>query len=98
MIGGGKVFAIVAAVVHERFRRTVYIDSQDVTAQQSREVLGDEAVAATNVQNFVGVRNGSRDLEGHIVSAPDFAAAAFATKPAPEARKNAVAISTGKIE
>jgi hypothetical protein len=98
MIGGGKVFAIVVPVIHERFRRTIHIDSQNVTAQHSREVLGDEAIAATNVQNFVCVRNGSRDFERHIVSAPDFPPAAFATKSAPEAGKNAVVGGIGKIE
>jgi hypothetical protein len=73
--------AIELSIINRRFGGCIQIDPDDVRSQHCGEVVGDEAIAAANIENARIGGNYARDLQGHVIGAPDLAAPPLATPP-----------------
>src|SRR5258708_34099571 len=77
-----KARAVIAPIIDRRFRATVEVDTSDTCAEQRAEMMRDKTIAAANVQNFRSIRDGTSDLQGHVIGAADFSSASFALEAA----------------
>ena len=68
--------------IDRRFGGCGDIDADNAGAEHRAQVMRDESVTATNIQNFSTTRNQARNFQRHVVGAADFAAALLA-RPAP---------------
>jgi hypothetical protein len=77
-----KVFTVELSIINRRFGSCTQIDPDDGGSDRGRQVMGDEAVAATHIEYTRIGRNHARDFERHVISTANLATPALAT-PAP---------------
>ncbi|HJZ81468.1 MAG TPA: hypothetical protein VKD91_14025 [Pyrinomonadaceae bacterium] len=82
---GRKHCAVVAAVIDRGVGRLHDIDAHHWHPQHCAQVMGDEAVAATDIQDFRSFRNQPRNLERHVVGPADLAAPSLTPEAASKA-------------
>jgi hypothetical protein len=77
-----KLFAVELPVVNSGLGPGIEVNPDRFGVKHCRQMVRDEAVAATNVKEARFVRKHARDFERHVVSAADLATASFTSPPA----------------
>src|SRR6266404_9519559 len=63
----------IGTVIDRRFSAVAQVDAHCTRAEHRAEMMRDKTIATANVQNFRSIRNYTRDLQSHVISAADFA-------------------------
>jgi len=83
-------------IVNRRFRTLHHIHPDNLRAKYRAEMMRDESVATTDIQDVSAAGNNPCNLQGHVVSASNRSAATL-TKPAPFHSVNDILYSIKKL-
>src|SRR5258707_15521885 len=77
-----KTRPVIVAIIDRSFSAPGQVDTHGTLAQHRAEMMRDKPIATTDVQNLRSMRHSSRDFQGHVISAADFAPPPFALEAA----------------
>jgi hypothetical protein len=82
LISDWKVPAVVWQVIDRRGSAVAHVESNDSGAEHAAKMMGDETVAATDVEYVCSWRKHPGDFERHIVCSSNFSSPSHAVEAA----------------